>query len=106
MDNMWRDYCFLTHEMASFIARQELDMFYELQGQRMQLQALIDEAGDYSYLQTEQGREMAGEMLATDAHIASQLRSSMSRLTQQRKVQRAYHSVYGGPVGSQTDYSG
>ena len=81
MDSLWRDYCFLTREMASFIARQELDMFYELQEQRLQLQA-------------------------TDARIASQLRGSMSRLTQQRKVQRAYHSAYGGPVGGRTDFSG
>ncbi len=106
MDSLWQDYCFLTREMASFIARQELDMFYELQDQRLQLQAKIDEAADYSYLQTAEGREMVDELQATDAQIASQLRGSMSRLTQQRKVQRAYHSAYGGPVGGRTDFSG
>ena len=106
MDSLWQDYCFLTREMASFIARQELDMFYELQDQRLQLQARIDEMADYSYLQTDEGREMVSELKATDARIASQLRGSMSRLNQQRRVQRAYHSAYGGPVGGRTDFSG
>lgn len=104
--NLWQDYCFLTREMAAFIARQELDMFYELQNQRLQLQGIIDEAADYAYLQTQQGQQMIRELQATDAQIASQLRGSMSRLTQQRKVQRAYHSAYGGPVGGRTDFSG
>jgi hypothetical protein len=106
MNNLWQDYCFLTREMAAFIARQELDMFYELQNQRLQLQQKIDENGDYSYLESEEGRKMVDELQATDARIASQLRGSMSRLTQQRKVQRAYHSAYGGPVGGRTDFSG
>ena len=106
MDNLWQDYCFLTRVMATFIARQELDMFYELQDQRMQLQARIDEAADYSYLNTDEGRDMSRELQATDALIASQLRGAMSRLTQQRKVQRAYHSAYVGPVGGRTDFSG
>ena len=105
-NSLWQDYCFLTREMATFIARQELDMFYELQDQRLQLQARIDETADYSYLQTDEGRAMAEELKTTDARIASQLRGAMSRLTQQRKVQRAYHSAYGGPVGGRTDFSG
>ena len=105
-NSLWQDYCFLTREMAAFIARQELDMFYELQNQRLQLQGMIDEAADYAYLQTQQGQQMIRELQATDAQIASQLRGSMSRLTQQRKVQRAYHSAYGGPVGGRTDFSG
>ena len=105
-NSLWQDYCFLTREMAAFIARQELDMFYELQNQRLQLQGIIDEAADYAYLQTQQGQQMIRELQATDAQIASQLRGAMSRLTQQRKVQRAYHSAYGGPVGGRTDFSG
>ena len=106
MQDLWRDYRFLTREMASFIARQELDMFYELQNQRLQLQAKIDEHGDYSYLRTEAGQELVDEVQAADARIASQLRGAMSRLTQQRKVQRAYHSAYGGAIGGRTDFSG
>ena len=106
MQDLWRDYRFLTREMAAFIARQELDMFYELQNQRLQLQAKIDETGDYSFLQTEEGQELVGEVQIADARIASQLRGAMSRLTQQRKVQRAYQSAYGGAVGGRTDFSG
>lgn len=106
MQDLWRDYRFLTREMASFIARQELDMFYELQNQRLQLQDKIDETGDYSFLQTEEGQELVGEVQIADARIASQLRGAMSRLTQQRKVQRAYQSAYGGAVGGRTDFSG
>ena len=106
MQDLWRDYRFLTREMASFIARQELDMFYELQNQRLQLQDKIDETGDYSFLQTEAGQELVGEVQIADARIASQLRGAMSRLTQQRKVQRAYQSAYGGAVGGRTDFSG
>ena len=106
MENLWQDYHFLTREMAAFIARQELDMFYELQNQRLELQAMIEETADFSYLQTEAGREMIREVQDADARIASQLRGAMSRLTQQRKVQRAYQSAYGGAVGGRTDFSG
>ncbi len=106
MDNLWQSYRFLTREMAAFIAKQELDMFYELQDQRIQLQEMIDEQGAYAYLQTPDGRELVREVQLTDALISTQLRGSMNRLQQQRQVQNAYHASYSGPVGRQTDFSG
>ena len=106
MDNLWQDYCFLTREMAAFIARQELDMFYELQSQRLQLQAMIEEQGDRAYLQTEAGREMVREVQAADALMATQLRGNMNRLTQQRQVRHAYHPAYSPSQSRRADFSG
>ena len=106
MENLWQDYQFLTREMATFIARQELDMFYELQSQRLQLQAMIEEQGDRAYLQTEAGREMVREVQAADALIATQLRGKMNRLTQQRQVRHAYHPAYSPSQSRRADFSG
>jgi len=106
MNHLWQDYRFLTREMAAFIARQELDMFYELQNQRIQLQEMIDEQGDYSFLRTAEGREMVTEVNGADALISTQLRGSMNRLQQQRQVRNAYHVAYTGPVGGRSDFSG
>ena len=106
MENLWQDYQFLTREMATFIARQELDMFYELQSQRLQLQAMIEEQGDRAYLQTEAGREMVREVQAADALMATQLRGNMNRLTQQRQVRHAYHPAYSPSQSRRTDFSG
>lgn len=106
MENLWQDYCFLTREMATFIARQELDMFYELQNQRLQLQTMIEETADFEYLQTEAGREMVREVQDADAQMATQLRGSMNRLTQQRQVRHAYNAAYSAPQSFRADFSG
>lgn len=106
MENLWQDYRFLTREMATFIARQELDMFYELQNQRIQLQAMIDETADFEYLQTAAGREMVREVQAADALMATQLRGNMNRLTQQRQVRHAYHPAYSPSQSRRADFSG
>ena len=107
MEKLWQDYRFLTREMATFIARQELDLFYELQNQRIQLQAIIDEtAGAAEYLRTPPGQELLMEVQAEDARIATFLRGSMNRLSQQRQVRHAYHPAYSRNVGAQTDFSG
>lgn len=106
MNNLWQDYRFLTREMATFIARQELDMFYELQDQRIQLQEMIDEQEDYDYLRTDEGRELVAEVNGADALISTQLRGSMNRLQQQRQVRNAYHVAYAGSVGGRSDFSG
>ena len=105
-NSLWQDYCFLTREMAAFIARQELDMFYELQNQRLQLQGMIDEAADYAYLQTEQGQQMIREVQAADLQIATHLRGKMNRLSQQRQVRHAYNAAYTAPQRGRTDFSG
>lgn len=105
-ENLWKDYQFLTHEMATFIARQELDMFYELLDQRAQLQDMIEETGDFGYLNTEAGRALTREVTDVDVQISTQLRGSMTRLKQDRQVQVAYQGAYTNKVGGQTDFSG
>ena len=105
-ENLWKDYRFLTREMETFIARQELDMFYELMNQREQLQLMIEAEDDGSFLQTDAGREMTRELQDTEALISTQLRGSMSQLKQRRQVQNAYHGGYSNRVGARTDYSG
>ena len=104
--NLWRDYRFLTREMVTFIARQEMDMFYELLSQRDQLRLKIEENGDRDYLKTEEGRDLAQEVRTSDARIALQLRGSMSQMKQRRQVRNAYQGSYTARVGSRTDYCG
>ena len=106
MDALWHDYRFLTREMAAFIARQELDMFYELQNQREQLQQMIEQQGNNEYLRTDAGLELVREIEEEEKLICLHLRGSMNRLQQQRQVQRAYHAPNSGPVGGRTDFSG
>ena len=105
-ENLWKDYRFLTREMAAFLAKQELDMFYELLDQRQSLQAMIEETDDYEYLFSEEGKELVREVQREDILISRQLRGSMSQMQQKRKVRSAYHTGYSSNVGNRTDFSG
>ena len=104
--NLWKDYRFLTREMSAFLAKQELDMFYELLDQRKALQAMIEETNDYEYLNSEDGQELAREVEREDALISRQLRGSMAQMKQQRQRRTAYQRGYASNVGNRTDFSG
>ena len=106
MWNLWKDYRFLTREMLAFLAKQELDMFYELLNQRQALQVRIEATEDREYLRSEEGRELAREVREEDVQIARQLRGSMTRLQQRRQVRQAYRSAYSAPTKGRTDFSG
>jgi hypothetical protein len=105
-ENLWKDYQFLTREMSTFLAKQELDMFYELLDQRQSLQAMIDETGDYEYLFSEAGQELVQEVQQEDVQNSRQLRGSMTRMQQQRQVRNAYQARYSSRSGERTDFSG
>jgi hypothetical protein len=105
-ENLWKDYRFLTREMAAFLAKQELDMFYELLDQRQQLQTMIEETDDYEYLFSEEGQALTREVQREEILISRQLRGSMSQMQQKRKVRSAYHTGYSNNVGNRTDFSG
>jgi len=105
-ENLWKDYRFLTREMSAFLAKRELDMFYELLDQRQALQAMIDETADYEYLNSEDGKELAREVQREEVLISRQLRGSMAQMKQQRQHRTAYQRGYASSVGMRTDFSG
>ena len=105
-ENLWKDYRFLTREMSAFLAKRELDMFYELLNQRQTLQVMIEETDDSEYLSSNDGQELVQEVQREDAMIARKLRGSMAQMQQNRTVRKAYQRGYSGTVGRRTDYSG
>lgn len=103
---LWRDYLFLTREMLNFSNKKDLEMFYELLDQRERLQAMIQDAGDYRYLSTDEGRVLAKEVQDSDAAMNHNLRGGMARLRQQREVKNRYQTAYKQPVGLRANHLG
>jgi hypothetical protein len=103
---LWHDYLFLTREMRTFLSKQDMVMFYELLDQRERLQGKIQDAGDYSFLSTDEGRLLAAEVQDCDKVIGLNLRGGMARLRQQREVKNKYRAAYQPQAGLRANHLG
>jgi len=100
MDSAWRDYAFLTTEMAKFAARHEWDMLLNLLEQRAMLQKKIDEQTDRSFVASTEGKSLLQEISAKEQGIARTLRESRNEAQTWHKVAQAYDSFSDIPTGS------
>jgi hypothetical protein len=99
-DFLWRDYAFLTTEMAKFAARQEWDMLLNLLEQRAVLQQRIDEQTDREFIASSEGKSLLQEIFTEEQRIARTLRESRNEAQTWHKVARAYDSFSDIPTGS------
>ena len=100
---LWRDYLFLTKEMAKFLDRHDLEMFFTLMDQRGQLQTMIDEAGPYDFDQTPDGRALLSTIRNHDMAIVVKLQTAFNAARQQQTAAVAYQGLGGGEVGVRMD---
>ncbi|EGO62301.1 hypothetical protein [Acetonema longum] len=90
VEDLWQDYWFLTREMSKFLARQEMDLFYDLMAQREQFQAMLEESGDRSVGQSPEGRAFLEKIQQENRSMQFLLRAALNKRQQQRAVSNAY----------------
>lgn len=87
---LWQDYRFLTKEMMKFLAKQDMELFYELMNQRERLQSLIEQAPDDGFKDSPEGRSVISEIRQDSQEIIDNLRIRMGNSKRQHQVSKAY----------------
>jgi len=90
MEDWWRDYAFLTHEVLKFVNRQNWDMVLNLLDQRAMLQQRIDEQGNREFVDSAAGQALIGEIMREEQGIALKMQQSRNQAENRQKVARAY----------------
>jgi len=87
---LWQDYQFLTKEMLKFLAKPDMDLFYELMNQREKLQTLIEQTADPDYKVSPEGRALLNQIKQDNQTIAHNLQLQLSKSKRQHQVTEAY----------------
>jgi len=99
---LWADYLFLTREMAKFLDKSDMDMFFTLMDQREELQAIIDAQADPTYVQTPAGCKIIEQIQLENHTIQIKLERAKNQLLRQQRLERAYDG-YGAATGRRMD---
>lgn len=86
---LWRDYQFLTKEMKKFLAK-DLELFFELMGQREVLQVSIEQAPEDGFKQSPEGQSLLKEIQIDSQSISQELQVILSKGKRQHQVSEAY----------------
>ena len=100
MESLWKDYAFLTCELAKFVVRQDWDMFFTLMDQREAMQKLIDDRGDREFAVSARGRSLLLAIQTDERAIAQRLRLMNNQAQVQQRIVNAYDSFSAIPAGS------
>ena len=87
---LWRDYQFLTKEMMKFLAKQDMELFYDLMNQREQLQSLIEQTPDHGFKASPEGRSLISEIQQESQAIIQAMQIRMGHSKRQHLVSEAY----------------
>lgn len=98
--HLWRDYEFLTNELAKFTAKQNWDMVLELLNQRTELQKQIEEQRDAEFTASLEGRSLLEGILAQERIIGQRIKLSRNQAQNRQKVVKAYDAFSTIPAGS------
>ena len=89
---LWQDYWFLTKEMAKFLTKQDMDLFYDLMSQRERLQILIDQTADDGFKVSASGRSLLTEIKQQSQTIIQKLQFALNNNKRHQQVSDAYSS--------------
>lgn len=90
---LWQDYRFLTKEMMKFLAKQDMELFYDLMNQREQLQTLIEQTPDDGFKVSFEGRSLISEIQQESQAIIDGMQIRMGSSKRQHQVSEAYGAV-------------
>jgi len=90
VEALWQDYRFLTKEMLKFIAKQDMDLFYDLMNQREKLQTIIEHTTDGGFKASTDGRVLLSEIQHINQGITDNIQLLLSRSKRQHQVSEAY----------------
>jgi len=90
IEELWRDYEFLTKEISRFIDVRDNTMVEDFVQQRQKLEMFIKEKNDQIYHKTPEGKAHIGSILAINQEAAKCLQQRYNTLQNQHKVFLAY----------------
>lgn len=90
IEELWRDFEFLTKEISKFINAQDNDLVGDLMSQRDKLQVFIKEKNDQTYHKSADGKARIGAILAVNQDATNRLQQRYNQLKQQHKLSQAY----------------
>lgn len=90
---LWLDYRFLTKEMLKFLAKQDMDLFYNLMHQRERLQAIINQTEDDGFRLSPHGQSLLTEIQQDSQEIIDKLRCRLNSSKRKHQVSEAYGAV-------------
>ncbi len=90
LSELWRDYDFLTMEMAKMLGRQDMDVFHELMSQRERLQTFINQLDGKEFLSQVANQNLLRKIAIQENAIANSLRRSINQAQQQQQVSQSY----------------
>ncbi len=90
LSELWRDYDFLTTEMAKMLGRQDMDVFQELMSQRERLQTFINPLDGKEFLSQVANQNLLRKIAVQENAIANSLRRSINHAQQQQQVSQSY----------------
>jgi len=90
IQELWRDYEFLTKEISKFIDARDDAMVEDFVQQRQKLETFIKEKNDQTYHKTPAGKALIGSILAINQAAANRLQHRYNTLQNQHKLFLAY----------------
>lgn len=102
-EKLWREYLFLTNEIAKFLNKQDIELVIELLNQREQLQQQIEQLDDQGFSHSIKGQEVIKVIQQTEQAMKSKLeflRNTNKRLMQ---VSNAYEGMSSPYIGNRMD---
>ena len=95
---LWQDYWFLTTEMAKFLTKQDMNLFYDLMDQREGLQTIIDQTPDKGFKASIEGRSLLTEIKQESQNVIQRLQLTVNNSKRQQRVSDAYSSHSAEPI--------
>ena len=100
---LWQDYRFLTKELAKFLTKHDMELFYDLLSQRERLQHIIDKTADAGFKTSPEGRSLLLEISQDSRFLTNYMHSQINKHKQQQQLANAY-SGQGSTVASQRNW--
>lgn len=96
---LWHDYCFLTGEMARFLLKKDMELFFELMRQREQVQAAIANCEADDFAATAEGRGLFESIQRENTVIKQGLQFTINNGKQGQTIAKAYDR-YGAQIAA------
>ena len=103
IEELWRNYLFLTQEMDKFLTRQDIDMVTELISQRDKLQTMIENEVPEGFAATATGKQLLQQIQQLNQGITLRLQLLRNQTSQQHSASQAYDSLGQQTAGIRMD---
>lgn len=91
VQQLWRDYLFLSQEMTKFVNQNDFEMFESILAQREAVQEEISGAAEQkTFAKTEEFQKIKAEILAINTQVAEKIKVHKNNLEKQISLVHSY----------------